>query len=137
MKHLNQTYRWNMVFCLMGYIAAVYKRQKLKFFFSRIEISLASWDILLMVLQLRMVSLLLWEKPCKNRRKLSVKGKDFYNNRFMWWLRKFKIELNSTFNELKSLSIRKFDWNLGWLLETPVFMKVGGNWINRFIKRRN
>ena len=59
----------------------------------------------------------------------SDRGKEFYNKVFMNYLKQHKIELYSTYSDLKAVFVERFNRTLRDLLKVPVFVGLKYNWI--------
>ena len=60
----------------------------------------------------------------------SDRGKEFYNQTFLHYLKEQNIQIDSTHSGLKAVFVERFNRTLLDLIEEPMYIEGKGNWLN-------
>ena len=60
----------------------------------------------------------------------SDRGKEFYNQTFLYFLKEQNIQIYSTHSDLKAVFVERFNRTLLDLIEEPMYIEGKGNWLN-------
>ena len=66
----------------------------------------------------------------KPRKVWSDRGKEFYNQTFLHYLKEQNIQIYSTHSDLKAVFVERFNRTLLDLIKEPMYIEDKGNWLN-------